>query len=194
MSYIKLGRISLLLINLLFCSACVKAQRKASVERESQSPNAATVQPTPNVKDDQLKGSKQPQDDMASRGQRIAVPEIEGCPRDNITFFRGEVRSFKRTTDAIKITIHTDWDSDEELTQPTSKDHVVVYQLGGKQMGEDDWGLIVSEGGAIKPNVRATVWVCERDGEKIIKIINWHLSRSSIEGSPGEGTPAQGVV
>jgi len=110
--------------------------------------------------------------------------EIKGCPRDNVTFFRGEVASFKRSADSIEIAIHTDWDSDERLKQKTGKKDAIIYELDGKQMKEDDWALIVSESGDVKPKLRATAWVCEKGDEKIIKIIDWHLAGSSTEGSP----------
>ncbi|MCA1568466.1 MAG: hypothetical protein LC803_23010 [Acidobacteria bacterium] len=178
MKYVVLLGGSFLLVNLLFCSGCVEVQRNAPAGRGPQPTSAATAQ---NLKENQSKGGRRPQEDVASRGQRVAVPEIEGCERDNVTFFRGAVRYFKRTTDAVEITIRTEWDSDEELRQPTDKDRTVVYRLESKRMEEGNWGLIISKEGTIKPNVRATVWVCERDGEQTIKIIDWHLADSPAE-------------
>jgi len=131
-----------------------------------------------------MKEDGRPQSDATSRGQRVAMREIKGCPRDNVTFFRGEVASFKRSADSIEIAIHTDWDSDERLKQKTGKKDAIIYELDGKQMKEDDWALIVSESGDVKPKLRATAWVCEKGDEKIIKIIDWHLAGSSTEGSP----------
>lgn len=139
--------------------------------------NASAAQATPDSKEDRMKESRPDGEDAAARGQRVAMPEIEGCPRDNITFFRGEVRSFKRTSEAVKISIHTDWDSDEELMQTINKDQAVVYRLGGERMEERDWKAIISEEGAVKPNVRVTAWVCESGGEQTIKIIDWQLAR-----------------
>lgn len=181
MNYNMLFRISLLLASLPSSSACVEAQRNAPAGREPQPTSAVTAE---NLKENQSKGGRRPREDAASRDQRVAVPEIEGCGRDNITFFRGEVRGFKRTADAVEITVHTEWDSVEELRQPTGKGRAVLYRLGGKPIKEEDWGMIVSEGGAVKPNVRATVWVCEKDGDQAIKIIDWHLADSPAERPP----------
>ena len=152
-----------------FVPGCMKAQRPPPTQS-----NAATRKSDePDAK--QAEGSEQSGRREAaqnSSGQRIAIPDIEGCPRDKTTLYRGTVTSFRRTASLTEITVRTEWDTTEKLVQPNDA-HRIIFRLDGEPMKDEDLKQIQAmlNGGASE--IRATVWVCLEQDKGVIKIIDW---------------------
>jgi len=99
---------------------------------------------------------------------RLAPPAAVTCPRDHLTSYAGRVTSYRRTTEALVLTIHTDWDTTENVRlAPPRLDHLLV---GGALFGATDWARIESSLGQARPDLRATAWVCD-DGRP--PVIDW---------------------
>lgn len=138
--------------------------------KESNEP-AGRVEATPNAKE-------------AASGERVAAPEIEGCSREQTTFFSGEVRSFKRTKDSLEITIRTDWNTTAKLVQP-EKSPEVIFRRGEQKLADEELRELESALLRDESQYRATVWVCRVGDQKIIKLIEWSEGKgaSKIPGS-----------
>ena len=46
---------------------------------------------------------------------RLSPPAAVSCPRDRLTSYTGRVVSYRRTADALELTIETDWDTTESV-------------------------------------------------------------------------------
>lgn len=160
--------LSLLLITSSL-SACVagtdvpRAEVNAAPAQEKTMPSqqpSPTPQPEPAQQD-------------PAAGGRVALPSIEGCSPNATRYFSGEVRSFRRTDEAVEITLRTDWDSTKKLTQPAPNAAKIVYQFRGKAMKDGDWSAVEDGEGKVRPGMRAAVSVCMEDGKEVIRVINW---------------------
>jgi hypothetical protein len=139
-------------------------------------PNAACAQqqpqPVPTV---ETGGNENSQAQTArAEGQRIAVLDIPGCSRDQTTFYKGKVLAFKRTSKATAITVRTEWDTTEKLTQSNVKP--IEFRLHERQITPSEWAQMQSALTRQSGDVRATVWVCKVKNKDTIKIIEWNLT------------------
>jgi hypothetical protein len=109
--------------------------------------------------------------------KRIAIPDIEGCSRDQTTFYRGKVLRFRRTQKLIEITIHTEWDTTEKLVHFV-RANPVEYRLQNKPISDSEFRQVESRLKDRAAAVRATVWVCQIEGSQRVKIIDWEAADS----------------
>lgn len=110
---------------------------------------------------------------------RTAIPEIKGCTRDQTTFYRGRVLSFRRKPTAIEITIRTEWDTTEKLVQST-KTSPIEYRLQNRPISASEFRQIESRLKDDSAEVRATVWVCQVNTSQSVKIIDWESTDSKL--------------
>ena len=110
---------------------------------------------------------------------RTAIPEIKGCTRDQTTFYRGKVLSFRRMPTAIEITIRTEWDTTEKLVQST-KTSPVEYRRQDHPISGSEFKQIESRLKDHPAKVHATVWVCQINNSQAVKIIDWNLTDSKV--------------
>jgi hypothetical protein len=106
------------------------------------------------------------------KDSRVAIPEIKGCSRDQVTFYKGKVLAFNRTAKSVAITVRTEWETTEELVQDNS-DNSIEFQLKGLSLKEDDRKRIESLLADNPEQVQVTVWTCNPGGKEQIKIIDW---------------------
>ena len=107
--------------------------------------------------------------DAERKDVRIAVPDIKGCSRDQVTFYKGEVLSFRRNK-SIQITVRTEWDTTEKLVEPNTDN--IEFRFQGQPLKNDGWKQIDTLLSAYPKKVRVTVWACKLRKEEI-KIIDW---------------------
>jgi len=98
----------------------------------------------------------------AQRG-RYRPPEGIPCSRDQLTSFTGKVTAYSRSSQRIRLTIYTDWDTSESFVLRTP----FRLLFKGQPFREADWKKIEEKEGRLRPGVRATVWACET-GERVL--------------------------
>ncbi len=103
---------------------------------------------------------------------RIAIPDIKGCFRDQITFYKGKVLSFRRSRKSTEITVRTEWDTTEKLVQPNNGNSI-EFRFQGQPLKDEAWKQIETLLSAHPEKVRATVWVCKQEDNEEIKVIDW---------------------
>ena len=106
------------------------------------------------------------------RPGKVAIPEIKGCSRDQVTFYKGKVLAFKRTDKSVEITVRTEWDTTEKLTQDNS-DNSIEFRLKDKTLTDDERKRVESLLADNPEQVQVTVWTCNPGGKEQIKIIDW---------------------
>ena len=104
--------------------------------------------------------------------QRIRPPDSVKCPRNHLTSFTGTILSYSRALGRTEIRIRTDEETTEKfvLQHPKSEDPSLWFLLRGIPFQGPDWAAIESEKGRLRPNTRATVWVCD-DGSN--PMVDW---------------------
>ena len=108
----------------------------------------------------------------AKKDVRTAIPDIKGCSRDQVTFYKGTVLSFRRTTKSTEVTVRTEWDTTEKLVQP-NHDKSIDFRFQGQPLKAEGWKQVDTLLSAHPEKVRATVWVCKQEDKEEIKIIDW---------------------
>ena len=103
---------------------------------------------------------------------KVAIPEIRGCTRDNVTFYKGKVLAFKRSDKSITITVRTEWETTEKLSQD-NRDNSIEFQLKGQPLKDEDRKRIETLLADDPKQVQATVWTCRMGSKEQIKIIDW---------------------
>ncbi len=105
---------------------------------------------------------------------RQRPPRAIPCDRNHLTSYTGKVTGYSRTDARLHIRIHTDWDTDEPFTIRFAKgeDPVKRFLLRSGAFQPNDWELIESAKGRLRPGVRATVWECKAGGVSV-RTIDW---------------------
>jgi hypothetical protein len=105
----------------------------------------------------------------AESAQRIRPPEKITCSRDHLTSFTGKVLSMKRQNGSTRIRMRTDEETSEQFTLRHPTDNPSEYFLvWGEKFGETDWKRIETGKNQLRPNLRATVWVCDNSGNPVV--------------------------
>lgn len=106
----------------------------------------------------------------AQRAGRLRPPRTIECPRDKLTSFTGRVASYSRTDERINIVIHTDSETTEKFTLRYSKgaDPAQWFLMKAEPFKPDDWKVIESAKGRLRPGIRATIWVCEGGANPVV--------------------------
>jgi hypothetical protein len=103
---------------------------------------------------------------------RLRPPESIQCPRDRLTSFTGRVLSYRRRVGQIGLKIHTDENTLEafRLDYAESKGPTQWFLMRGRLFRQEDWKEIESAEYSLRPDMRATIWVCD-DGAN--PIVDW---------------------
>jgi hypothetical protein len=100
-------------------------------------------------------------------------PPTVSCDRNQLTSYSGVVTAYQRQPGATRLSIHTDWDTDESvvLYHAGSDDPSPLFLLSGRPFTASDWRRIESTPGILVSGMRATAWVCG-DG-KTPSLVDW---------------------
>ena len=106
----------------------------------------------------------------AGRAQRIRPPEKVTCSRDHLTSYTGKVLSMKRQKGSTRIRMRTDEDTSEQFTlRHCGTDNPSEWFLmRGERFSESDWKRIESKKDQLRPDLRATVWVCDTSKNPVV--------------------------
>lgn len=109
---------------------------------------------------------------QARGGQRLAPPASLKCSRDHLTSFTGRILAYRRSPGRIFLRMRTDEATTENFTLRFSRaeNPTEWFLLKGEPFRESDWSLIERRRSQLRPNMRATVWVCD-DGSR--PVIDW---------------------
>jgi hypothetical protein len=75
----------------------------------------------------------------------------------------GRVTDYTRTDTRITMTLHTDSDTTERFALQLP----MKMRLAGREFRSEDWAVLESEKGKLKPGVRAAIWECKGDDRQI---------------------------
>lgn len=96
---------------------------------------------------------------VAAQG-RLRPPPFVTCDRNQLTSFTGRVVSLSRDADATHLVMDTDDATRERLTIRHPKgDAGPWFYRAGQPFAEQDWAVLLP-GGRLRPDARATAWVC----------------------------------
>ena len=126
-----------------------------------------------------LAGSQDPRPGVS--GRRIAPPSSLTCDRNHLTSWTGVVTGYDRRQGETRISIHTDYDTDESTTlkHKGNDDPSTSFLIFGRPFRPDDWRRIESAAGVLIEGSRATAWVCE-DAEARV-IIDWRPGEPAVD-------------
>ncbi len=103
---------------------------------------------------------------------RIRPPDSIKCDHNHLTSFTGQILSYSRRPGRVSIRMRTDEATTESFTLRFRKteDAGGWFLLMGEVFKQSDWKLIERVRYRLRPNMRATVWVCD-DGST--PIVDW---------------------
>ena len=111
----------------------------------------------------------------AESSQRIRPPEKITCSRNHLTSFTGKVLSMKRQKGSTRMRMRTDEETSEQFTlRHASDDPSQYFLMWGETFTENDWKRIETGKNQLRPNLRATVWVCD-NGEN--PVVDWQPAK-----------------
>ena len=98
----------------------------------------------------------------AERQTRQRPPEGVACAPNDLTAYTGVVVAYQRGRDQTTLRIRTDWATTEDATvsHAGAADPMAVFRYAGKPFTEKDWARIELSNGVVRPDTRATAWVC----------------------------------
>lgn len=112
---------------------------------------------------------------LASTAQaqgRIRPPDSIKCDHNHLTSFTGRILSYQRKPGRVSIRMRTDEATTESFTLRFRKteDAAKWFLLMAEPFKQSDWALIERSRYRLRPNMRASVWVCD-DGSN--PIVDW---------------------
>ena len=111
----------------------------------------------------------------AESSQRIRPPEKITCSRDHLTSFTGKVLSMKRQKGSTRMRMRTDEETSEQFTvRHASDDPSQYFLMWEENFTENDWKRIETGKNQLRPNLQATVWVCD-NGEN--PVVDWQPAK-----------------
>ena len=91
---------------------------------------------------------------------RLGPPPFVTCDRNQLTSFTGRVVSLSRGADATRLVMDTDESTREQLTIRHPKgDASAWFYRAGQPFVAQDWAVLLPAG-RLRPDARATAWVC----------------------------------
>jgi hypothetical protein len=106
---------------------------------------------------------------------RQRPPASVPCATNDLTAYTGVVIAYQRGRDQTTMRIRTDWDTTEDVTlsHAAAGDPRDMFRYAGKPFTVDDWARIELPGGLVRPNTRATAWVC---GDRTV-LVDWAVPK-----------------
>lgn len=111
-----------------------------------------------------------PEQEDEGRGRRLRPPTGLNCSRNELTSFTGRVLTYSRSINRIFMRMRTDEQTTESFTLNYRRrdDPSQWFLLRAEPFGAEDWRLIESRQGRLRPGMRATVWVCSNSRRPVI--------------------------
>lgn len=110
---------------------------------------------------------------VGQRG-RIRPPDAvtARCDLNHLTSFTGTILSYRRSASRLSLRIRTDEETTESFTLRFARgaDAAKSFLVRGEEFKASDWSLIERSRYHLRPNMRATVWVCD---DKSNPVIDW---------------------
>jgi hypothetical protein len=109
-------------------------------------------------------------------GQRGRIrppdPVVARCNPNHLTSFTGKILSYSRSASRLSLRMRTDEATNESFTLKFARgaDALKSFLLRGEEFKQSDWSLIERSRYRLRPNMRATVWVCD---DKSNPVIDW---------------------
>jgi hypothetical protein len=109
---------------------------------------------------------------------RIRPPDSIKCDHNHLTSFTGRILSYQRRPGRVSIRMRTDEATTESFTLRfrSTEDAAKWFLLMGEPFKQSDWRLIEQRRYRLRPNMRATVWVCD-DGTT--PIVDWRPNQGN---------------
>jgi hypothetical protein len=103
---------------------------------------------------------------------RIRPPDSIKCDHNHLTSFTGRILSYQRRPGRVSIRMRTDEATTESFTLRFRKteDAAKWFLLMAESFKQSDWALIERRRYQLRPNMRATVWVCD---DRSTPIVDW---------------------
>jgi len=96
---------------------------------------------------------------VAAQG-RLRPPAFVTCDRNQLTSFTGRVVSLTRDADSTRLVMDTDEATRERITIRHPKgDATAWFYRAGHPFEPQDWAILLPAG-RLRPDARATAWVC----------------------------------
>jgi len=97
---------------------------------------------------------------IAAAQGRLRPPAFVTCDRNQLTSFTGRVTSLSRDAGTTRLVMDTDEATREQLTIRHPKgDATPWFYRAGQPFVQQDWAILLP-GGKLRPDARATAWVC----------------------------------
>lgn len=108
----------------------------------------------------------------AAAQRRIMPPESITCDPNHLTSFTGRILSYQRRPGRVSLRMRTDEATTESFTLRFRRTENAAkwFLKNGEPFEQSDWSLIERSRNRLRPNMRATVWVCD-DGST--PIVDW---------------------
>lgn len=108
------------------------------------------------------------------RGGRIAPPSSLKCDRNDLTSYDGKVLTYRRRRGSTFLRMRTNFDTTEVVTIRHSRtdDPSEFFLINGAPFTRSDWRRIEKRKSALRPGMRANVWVC-RGNPAIQPVVDW---------------------
>jgi hypothetical protein len=109
---------------------------------------------------------------VAQAQPRLSPPASIKCDHNHLTSFTGRILSYQRRPGRVSLRMRTDEATTESFTLrfPRTEDAAKWFLLMAEPFKQSDWRLIERRRYQLRPNMRATVWVCD-DGST--PIVDW---------------------
>lgn len=103
---------------------------------------------------------------------RIRPPDSIKCDHNHLTSFTGKILSYQRRPGRVLLRMRTDEATTESFTLRFQKteDAAKWFLLMAEPFRQSDWALIERRRYQLRPNMRATVWVCD---DRSTPIVDW---------------------
>jgi hypothetical protein len=103
---------------------------------------------------------------------RLMAPDSIRCDPNHLTSFTGRILSYQRRPGRVWIRMRTDEATTESFTLRfrRTEDAARWFLLMGETFKQSDWSLIERSRYRLRPNMRATVWVCD---DRSTPIVDW---------------------
>ena len=108
------------------------------------------------------------------RAGRLRPPPTLHCERNQLTSYTGVLKAYHREAGVLRLSIHTDEDTDEAVDVPhPGADPANAFLANGGPFNDPDWARLESSPGVAREGLRLTAWVC-LDG-RTPPVIDWHF-------------------
>jgi hypothetical protein len=115
----------------------------------------------------------------AQAQRRIRPPDSITCDDNHLTSFTGRILSYQRRPGRVAIRMRTDEATTESFTLRfrRTEDAARWFLLMGEPFKPGDWALIERRRYRLRPNMRATVWVCD---DRSTPIVDWRPGERKV--------------